>query len=55
MVSFGEEDFNRLTEGEILNVLKSKNRAYMNLVKLIHLNERLPEYNNILINNFPLH
>ena len=53
MVSFGEEDFNRLTEEEILNVLKSKNRAFFNLVKLIHLNERLPEYNNILINNFP--
>ena len=51
MVSFGDEDFNRLTEGEILNVLKSKNKAFLNLVKLIHLNERLPEYNNILINN----
>jgi hypothetical protein len=52
MVSFGDEDYNKLTEGEILNVLKSKNKAFFNLVKLIHLNERLPEYNNVLINNF---
>ena len=50
MVSFGEEDINKL-KGEILNVLKSRGNAFINLVKLIHLNKRLPEYNNILMNN----
>jgi len=51
MVSFGEEDINKLTEGEILNVLKSRGNAFINLIKLVHLNKRLPEYNNILMNN----
>lgn len=51
MVSFGDEDINKLTEGEILSILKSRNDAFINLVKLVHLNKRLPQYNNILINN----
>ena len=51
MVSFGDEDINKLTEREVLSVLKSKKDAFINLIKLVHLNKRLPEYNNILINN----
>jgi len=42
MVSFGEEDINKLTEREVLSILKSKKDAFINLVKLVHLNKRLP-------------
>jgi hypothetical protein len=51
MVSFGEEDIKKLTEDEILSILTSKSKAFVNLIKAIHLNDRLPEYNNILVNN----
>jgi hypothetical protein len=51
MVSFGDEDINKLTEDEIHSILTSKSKAFINLIKAIHLNERLPEYNNLLINN----
>ena len=51
MVSFGDEDINKLTEDEIHSILTSKSKAFINLIKAIHLNDRLPEYNNLLINN----
>jgi hypothetical protein len=51
VVSFGDEDINKLTEEEKLKILKSNSKAFFDLVKFMHLNERLPEYNNILINN----
>ena len=41
----------KLTEEEILKSLKSLSDCFKNFVKLVHLNDRLPEYNNILINN----
>ena len=51
MVSFGDEDIKKLTEDEILSILTSKSKVFVNLIKAIHLNDRLPEYNNILVNN----
>jgi hypothetical protein len=53
MVAFGDEDISRLTEEEILKIVKSKKNAFFNLIKSVHLNKRLPEYNNVLFNNFP--
>ena len=50
-INFGDEDMNKLTEEEILKSLKSLSNCFQNLVKIVHLNNRLPEYNNILINN----
>jgi hypothetical protein len=50
-INFGEEDIKRLTENEILTSLKSLSNCFQNFVKVIHLNDRLPEYSNILINN----
>jgi hypothetical protein len=50
-VNFGHEDLNKLTESEILGSLKSLTRSFNNFVKIIHLNDRIPEFSNILINN----
>jgi hypothetical protein len=50
-INFGDEDINKLNEGEILTSLKSLSNCFNNLIKVIHLNNRLPEYSNILINN----
>jgi hypothetical protein len=41
----------KLTEDEILKSLKSLSNCFNNFVKVVHLNERLPQYSNILINN----
>jgi hypothetical protein len=51
IVSFGDEDIKKLTQDEILHILKSRNDAFINLVKMVHLNSRLPEFHNVLINN----
>jgi len=51
IVSFGEEDIGKLTDDEVLKILKSRSNAFINLIKTVHLNDRLPEFNNILINN----
>jgi hypothetical protein len=51
IVSLGDEDIKKLTQEEKLTILKSRNSAFINLVKMIHLNERLPEFHNVLINN----
>jgi hypothetical protein len=32
-------------------ILKSRYNAFINLIKMVHLNERLPEFHNVLINN----
>jgi hypothetical protein len=51
IINFGDEDMRKLTEDEILKTLKSLSNCFQNFVKIVHLNNRLPEYNNILINN----
>jgi hypothetical protein len=50
-INFGDEDMSKLTEDEILKSLKSLSNCFNNFVKVVHLNERLPQYSNILINN----
>jgi hypothetical protein len=40
MVSFGDEDIKKLTEDEILSILTSKSKVFVNLIKAIHLNDR---------------
>jgi len=51
IVTLGEEDIKKLTEEEKLQVLKSRGSAFIDLVKMVHMNERLPEFHNVLINN----
>ena len=51
IINFGDEDMSKLTEKEILDSLKSLSNCFQNFVKIVHLNTRIPEYNNILINN----
>ena len=50
-VNFGEEDMDLLTETELLSCFKSLSRSFNNFIKMVHLNDRLPEFSNILINN----
>ena len=50
-INFGDEDMSKLTEDEILTSLKSLSNCFSNFVKIVHINERLPQYSNILINN----
>ena len=46
-----KEDTSRLTDDEILRVLKSGDGILPAFVKTVHANERLPEYSNINIPN----
>ena len=50
-VNFGSEDTSRLTDDEILRVLKSGDYILPAFVKTVHANERLPEFSNINITN----
>ena len=50
-INLGDEDITKLTHEEKLSVLKSRYSALINLIKIVHLNERLPEFHNVLINN----
>lgn len=50
-VNFGDETTEKLTEKEILQTLKSRSSAFTNFIKLMHINNNIPEQQNILINN----
>jgi hypothetical protein len=51
IVNHGLEDVDKLTSDENKQIINSNSEAIYNIVKQIHYNPRLPEYNNIYINN----
>jgi hypothetical protein len=51
IVNHGFEDVNKLTSDENKQIINSNSEAIYNIVKHLHYNPRLPEYNNIYINN----
>lgn len=52
IVSLGKENLvNTLSEIQQLNILKSKHDCLDNLVKLIHFNDKFPQFKNIMITN----
>ena len=51
IVNHGFEDVDKLTSDENKQIINSNSEAIYNIVKQIHYNPRLPEYNNIYINN----
>ena len=50
-VNFGNETTEKLTEKEIIQTLTSRSSAFTNFIKLMHINDNIPEQQNILINN----
>ena len=51
VVSLGNENVpHQLTEREQLNILKQKNKALEELIKLVHFSNKYPQFHNIAIN-----
>jgi hypothetical protein len=51
LTNFGNEDYNKLTNDEQLKICKSNKQCMSNLIKYLHINDRLPQYKNICIKN----
>jgi hypothetical protein len=51
IVNYGSEDISKLTSDENNQIINSNSEAIYNIIKHIHYNPRLPEYNNVYINN----
>jgi hypothetical protein len=51
IVNHGDEDIKKLNDTEVNKILNSRSKAMKNIAKLLHFNTRLPEYNNVYINN----
>jgi uncharacterized C2H2 Zn-finger protein len=51
LVNFGNEDYIKLTNDEQLKILKSNKQCVANLIKYLHINDRLPEYKNVCVKN----
>jgi uncharacterized C2H2 Zn-finger protein len=51
LVNFGQEDYTKLTKEEQNNILKYCNRSISNLIRYLHINDKLPQYKNICIKN----
>jgi uncharacterized C2H2 Zn-finger protein len=51
LTNFGNENYNKLTKDEQLKILKSNKQCMSNLIKYLHVNDRLPQYKNICIKN----
>jgi uncharacterized C2H2 Zn-finger protein len=49
--NFGNENYTKLTNEEQIKILKSNKQCVSNLIKCLHINDRLPEYKNICIKN----
>ena len=49
--NFGNENYTKLTNDEQFKILKSNKQCISNLIKFLHINDRLPEYKNICIKN----
>ena len=50
-VNYGNEDLNRLTKEEHYKIINSRSDAIYTMLETLHQNPRLPEYNNIFVNN----
>ena len=51
LTNFGNEKYTKLTNDEQIRILKSNKQCIANLIKFLHINDRLPEYKNICIKN----
>jgi hypothetical protein len=51
LVNFGHEEFDQLTQKEILKIISSRYGALRNYVEFTHLNDRLPDQQNVRITN----
>jgi uncharacterized C2H2 Zn-finger protein len=51
LTNFGNEKYTKLTNDEQIRILKSNKQCISNLIKFLHINDRLPEYKNICIKN----
>jgi DNA-directed RNA polymerase subunit RPC12/RpoP len=51
LTNFGNEKYTKLTNDEQIRILKSNKQCVSNLIKFLHINDRLPEYKNICIKN----
>jgi hypothetical protein len=51
IVDHGDEDLSKLITEELKLIFCSSSDAILTLLKILHFNERLPEYQNIFINN----
>ena len=45
------EKYTKLTNEEQIRILKSNKQCVSNLIKFLHINDRLPEYKNICVKN----
>ena len=50
-INFGSEDLSKLSESEILGVLKTLSNVFPSFVKTVHANEKYPEFSNLKIVN----
>jgi hypothetical protein len=46
-IKFGDEDIGKLSQAEVYTILNSGYTSVPTLIRLLHKNPRLPEYNNI--------
>ena len=51
IMNFGNENLSKLTEAEILDVLRSYPNSFIKYVKAVNLNERIPENQTVLVKN----
>jgi uncharacterized C2H2 Zn-finger protein len=51
LTNFGNEKYTKLTNDEQIRILKSNKQCISNLIKFLHINDRLPEYKNICVKN----
>ena len=51
LTNFGNEKYTKLTNDEQIRILKSNKQCVSNLIKFLHINDRLPEYKNICVKN----
>jgi uncharacterized C2H2 Zn-finger protein/glutaredoxin-related protein len=51
LVNFGQEKYTKLTKEEKQHILKYSKQSMANLIKYLHINDRMPEYKNVCVKN----
>jgi len=51
LVNFGQEKYTKLTKEEKQHILKYSKQSMANLIKYLHINDRIPEYKNVCVKN----
>jgi hypothetical protein len=51
LVNFGQEKYTKLTKEEKQHILKYSKQSMSNLIKYLHINDRMPEYKNVCVKN----